>query len=527
MKLKPTNYALIAICAAGLMAAGCAQQQQRGKYHATTPPVANAGRPPEQTGSPTGYGPSYRTFEENGTRWIRGSMGFPTGLRDSSGLLVEKTVPAEVLAGQKFDYAYKVSNLTDYPISMVTLMDRVSPSFAGAEADPRPTDTRDGVATWQLGNLGPRESRDIHIKGASAEEGTITTCGWATYMPILCQDVKVVKANIQLTKTAPAEVLICDPIPVTLTVKNNGSSGLSAVMVTDTLPDGLTSDGKNNLSFDAGNLGPGDSRDFRFNAVAARTGSFVNNAQANSAQGVHAEATSTTVVHAPVLTVACAAPDVRYMGRSFDVSFTVNNTGDAPAAGTILDLPVPSGLKATAASNGGQVSAGRVSWDLGSVGVNSPQTVTASFTGDAAGNFAFNPSAKGACAPAVSSSCQTALKGVPAILLEKSDDPDPVGVGEQTTYTVRVTNQGFADDNNIKVVVTIAPELVPVSATGDGAISGQTVTFPVVPRLPAKEAVTYRVVAKGVKPGDGRTRFELNSDMLQSPVIAEESTHVY
>jgi hypothetical protein len=77
------------------------------------------------------------------------------------------------------------------------------------------------------------------------------------------------------------------------------------------------------------------------------------------------------------------------------------------------------------------------------------------------------------------------------------------------------------------MVVTIAPELTPVSATGDGAISGQTVTFPVVPRLPAKEAVTYKIVAKGVKAGDGRTRFELNSDMLQSPVISEESTHVY
>jgi len=111
--------------------------------------------------------------------------------------------------------------------------------------------------------------------------------------------------------------------------------------------------------------------------------------------------------------------------------------------------------------------------------------------------------------------------------MEKSDDPDPIGVGEQTTYTVRITNQGFADDNNVHVVVTIAPELAPVSATGDGVISGQTVTFPVVPRLPAKEAVTYRIVAKGVKTGDGRTRFELNSDMLQSPVVAEESTHVY
>ena len=80
-------------------------------------------------------------------------------------------------------------------------------------------------------------------------------------------------------------------------------------------------------------------------------------------------------------------------------------------------------------------------------------------------------------------------------------------MGETTTYTVKITNQGSADDNNVKMVVTIALELVPVSATGDGAISGQTVTFPTVPRLAPKEAVSYKIVAKGVKPGDGRTKF--------------------
>ena len=86
-------------------------------------------------------------------------MAFPTGLRESSGLLIEKTVPAEVMVGQKFDYVYKVSNLTDYPIHMVTLSDRVSPNFTPADADPKPADTRDGVATWQVGTLGPKRAR--------------------------------------------------------------------------------------------------------------------------------------------------------------------------------------------------------------------------------------------------------------------------------------------------------------------------------------------------------------------------------
>ena len=138
-------------------------------------------------------------------------------------------------------------------------------------------------------------------------------------------------------------------------------------------------------------------------------------------------------------------------------------------------------MTAKSASNGGQVSASKVTWDLGSLAVNASQKVTATFVSDNGGNFQFSPAAKGSCAKLVPASCQTRVVGVAAILLEKADDPDPVGVGETTTYTVKITNQGSADDNNVKMVVTIAPELTPVSATGNGAISGQTVTFPVVP----------------------------------------------
>ena len=164
------------------------------------------------------------------------------------------------------------------------------------------------------------------------------------------------------------------------------------------------------------------------------------------------------MVREPVLTVACTAPEQRYMGRPFDVSFVVGNNGDTTAAATVLEVPVPNGLTARSATSGGQVSPTKITWDLGSVAVKASQKVSASFVAPNAGSFQFNPSAKGSCAKQVSASCATRVVGVAAILLEKADDPDPVGVGETTTYTVKVTNQGSANDNNVKMVVTIAPE---------------------------------------------------------------------
>jgi uncharacterized repeat protein (TIGR01451 family) len=138
----------------------------------------------------------------------------------------------------------------------------------------------------------------------------------------------------------------------------------------------------------------------------------------------------------------------------------------------------------------------------------------------------FNPVASSATVPPVASDCETKVIGIAAILLEKADDPDPVAIGTTTTYTVKVTNQGTADDSNVQVVVNIAPELVPVSSS-EGVIEGNTVTLPVVPKLAAKQAVTYKIIAKGVSAGDGHTKFNLSSDVLKSPIFAEESTTVY
>lgn len=499
--MKPNLKKVLSVMSCAVLLAGCAQQQQ-GKY--TAAPASAAA--PMKTGSTSAY--------------------FPSGKAEGSGLLLEKMAPAEVLAGQPYQYSYKVTNLTDATLENVMVSDRVSSDFAPTDSDPKAASMANGSASWNLGTLGPKESKTITVSGSSPDEGIVTTCGSATYSPIACQDIHVVKANITLAKVEPADELICDPIPVTLTVKNTGSSALTGVQIADTLPAGLTSDGKSSLTFDIGNLAPGESKEVKYNAAASATGKLVNTAKVTSAQGVNAEASATTTVHQPVLAITCKADDQQYMGRKFNVAYTVSNTGDAPAAGSVLEVTVPAGLTVASVSAGGAVSGNKITWNLGSVDASAPQTVSAAFSSENAGTFAFAGTVKGACAAAVSTSCESKVVGVAAILLEKADDPDPVAIGDTTTYTVKVTNQGSADDSNVKVVVTIAPELVPVSSS-EGSIDGQTVTFPTVPQLAAKAVVTYKIVAKGVKAGDGHTKFTLSSAILSSPISAEESTTVY
>ena len=108
-----------------------------------------------------------------------------------------------------------------------------------------PAATVDGKQlTWQIGDLDSGASRDLKVWLKADKEGTIVNCASVSADPRTCAATHVVRPAIQLVKTAPAEVVICDPIPMTLTVKNAGSSTLTAVKVQDTLPQGLTSGGQ-------------------------------------------------------------------------------------------------------------------------------------------------------------------------------------------------------------------------------------------------------------------------------------------
>lgn len=435
-----------------------------------------------------------------------------------------KTMPREAVLGGEF--AADLSMTAQACAGNVVVRDQIPANASYVRSEPAAT-VEGNQLIWRIGDMDAGQTINAKIWLKPTKEGTIVNCATVSADPRVCGSTLIVNPAIELTKTEPKDVSICDPIPVTLVVRNSGSSQLTGVKVTDTLPAGLTSDGKSSLVFDAGTLAPGANKEFKYNATAGRTGNFVNSASATSEQGVSAKATATTAVHQPVLSLACKAPDQQYMGRPFDVCFTVSNTGDMAESGTQVTMPVPAGLTFKSATAGGRVVGNNVAWDVGSLTANAPKDLCVTFTSASAGTFSFKATAMGACAAQVTTTCQTKVIGVSGLLLEEVDNPDPIAVGETTTYTVKVTNQGSAEDTNVKMTVEFPAEIDPVSASNGGVVSGKKVTFPAYPRLAPKEAFEYSIVAKGVKVGDARVTFIRTSDDIPAPTTAEESTRVY
>ncbi len=460
---------------------------------------------------------------------IRGEQAYPTGNQSTSILLIQHMGPAEMRVNAGFTYEVHIRNLTDATLKDLAVTEKLPSDFTVNSIDPTPASTDGGTAKWAMAELGPRATQVIKINGVPTRVGEIPCCTTVAFQTQICSSTRIVEPALKLTKTAPAEVIICDPIPIKLVVSNTGTGPMQDVKVSDSLPQGWqTSDGKESVTFDAGMLRPGDSREFSFQAKASNTGSFTNAATASEPGGLTAKASAETTVRKPVLTLTKTGPEMRYLGRPAEYTLTASNTGDVVARGAVLVDTVGGVGEFVKAGNDGQQSGGKVTWSLGDLEPGASRSVNVTFVGHKAGTITNDAVVTAYCAEA-KASARTEVRGVPAVLLEVIDVADPIEVGADETYIITVTNQGTADDNNIRIECTLPAEEDFVSAEGPtkAKAEGKTVTFEPLPSLAPKAKAVYRVVVKGTKAADVRFKTTLTSDMLDSPVEETESTHVY
>jgi uncharacterized repeat protein (TIGR01451 family) len=454
----------------------------------------------------------------------------PTGVEATSVLQIVRTAPAEVAVGQEFPYSIKVINLTQAPLDDVVVTCGLPDGVSYKGSTPSAAQAGD-MLTWELGTIPGKGSKTIILRAAAMGTGDFTNCVAVSYTQRVCLTVSAVEPKLTLDKSAPAEVLICDTIPITLTVRNPGTGAATGVVVTDTLPAGMkTVDGKSTVTFDVGTLNPGESKQLKLEAKADRTGTYENKAVAKGNGGLSDDAATTTVVRQPVLAIAKTATEMVYEGRPVEYSITVANKGDAVAEDTVVTDTLPKGVSFVSATAGGTHKDGVVTWNLGSLAPNAQKTLGITGKATAQGTQLNRAEAEASCAAAsVVATASTQVKGIAAILLEVVDVSDPIEVGGQETYIITATNQGSAVDRNIVVTCTLEDTQSYVSSSGatTGRLDGATVRFAPLAALDAKNEAEWRVVVKAVKAGDVRFSVEMTSDMLGRPVNETESTHQY
>ncbi len=231
----------------------------------------------------------------------------------------------------------------------------------------------------------------------------------------------------------------------------------------------------------------------------------------------------------PALAIDCSTPKELLPGRPIKVCLTVRNTGDGPESKVKVRLPLPEGASLKEATLGGVEESGQIVWNLDAVGAGGSQEVCAMLVAARLGTFGFSASATGSQSAEVKTSCETFIRGVPAILLEIVDLEDPIEVGGQVNYVIKVMNQGSAPGTKVRVRCILADSQEYISGSGSTAIGvqGRVLTTEVIASLAPKDSAEWRLSVRAAKEDDARFSVELTSDQFETPIRENESTRQY
>lgn len=232
---------------------------------------------------------------------------------------------------------------------------------------------------------------------------------------------------------------------------------------------------------------------------------------------------------APTLVLACETPATVLVGRTVSLRLSVQNTGDALEPLVTVNLPVPDGALFLNPTQGPMPSPGRLTWKITDLAPNATKLLGADFTVPHPGQVSFTPTGQGLLSEPIQSACSTEIVGIPAILLEVVDLEDPIEVGKEVTYDIKVTNQGSAVGTNVRMVCTLPECQEFVAGEGDTAVTaqGRTITMASLPSLAPKAVASWQVVVKALDAADARFKVELSSDQFEKPIPEDESTQQY
>jgi uncharacterized repeat protein (TIGR01451 family) len=455
----------------------------------------------------------------------------PTG-RQEPAVSLEWIGPPLARVGEPIVYQVLVKNICGTKVHHVSVHAVVPKGTAVSATEPKAT-SKDDLLVWELGTLEPRQESRLDIQLVPAGTGAVNCQAFVTFTGGSAARFEVREPKLTVKATAPAKAVVGDPATITLTIHNPGDATAERVKVQAVLSDGLQSLQGQKVEFQLDSLPARESRTVLIPCGAKVAGEQTCSAVVTAEPKLSAEDKATIEVQCPRLEVSVAGPGMRYLDRHAALAFKVSNPGSAAAEGVMLVDQIPQGFKIVNATEGGRHDfvARTVTWSLGKIEAGASKEVSLELVAVNPGEHKNLVSATAARGLHAEGELLTRVEGLPALLMDLIDVDDPVEVGADTSYEIRVTNTGTKTETNLQLTCTV-PDKMEFRAAKCGApinhhVEGREVLFDPLPKLAPRADVIYRVSVRGVEAGDLRFQARMKADGLTVPVLKEESTRVY
>ena len=453
----------------------------------------------------------------------------PTGAQSPT-VTVEWRKDGDINVGQECVCRLVVKNSGSVEAKDVLVETNFPATVRLTGATPAPADTR-GRTVWKFASLKPGQEETIEIKLIPSKRGAITAKAAVRFTGFAVSDFTVKEPLLTLAMTGAAKVNVGDAASQFIVISNPGTGVAKNVSIEAWIPKGLEHPRGKHLAMSIGSLNPGESRKVRLSLTATSGGKQAVKVKATAdATGARQEQRVVEVA-SPSLKVAMAGPGLRYVGRSALYTITISNDGSIPTNNVRVVHKLPEGFRFVKADRGGSYDAEKrtISWFVGRVESGKKLNVQAVVAASKLGQHLHRAGAISEQAAKAEAEMTTKVEGIASLIVDISDLDDPVEVGTETAYEVRVRNTGSKAASNVQITCELPAGLELIGAKGPAravAKQGQVVFGKLPPLAPGKAAI-YRVTVRGKTAGDKRFRVRLSSDTITKSLTYDEQTRFY
>jgi uncharacterized repeat protein (TIGR01451 family) len=445
-------------------------------------------------------------------------------------LVLQKFAPGEIQVGKTAKFVLQVRNSGAQAADNVTIHDEVPQGTQLVSTSPASTNEGSHL-TWQLGKLSPGEDRTIEMQVMPKSEGDIGSVATVTYSAQASVKTHCTMPQLAIRMTAPSEVMIGKQQHVKIEIRNPGSGDATGVMLFENVPPNVKHAAGPTLEFEIGTLHAGESRELDLVLNAEKAGKVTNTLTAKAQGNLQVQQSVDFEVIAPALTVAVQGPEKRYLERAATYEVSVENPGTAAAHDVQIVTKLPKGMRFVKANNMGEYDATShaVYWSLAELPKGEKGTVELTAMPIETGPQTLQVESHAQQGLADKTQRDVMVEGLSAIKFEVRSLQDPVEVGGEANYEIRVVNQGTKAAANVLITADLPAGMKLVSAEGESQHKADQnhLTFEPIAQLAPKADTVFRIRAQAMQAGDQRIVVEVKTDDLQQPIRREESTRVF
>ncbi|MBY0233122.1 MAG: DUF11 domain-containing protein, partial [Gemmataceae bacterium] len=395
---------------------------------------------------------------------------------------------------------------------------------------PQPETDQAGLA-WSMGNLLPGTEQSLKLELASPDASELRLCPVASFSAAAGMRTAIVRPPLGIAALAPESATVGDKATVAIRVTNNTPNILRRVFLSCRLPAGLAHPQGQFIEAELpGEMHPGQACEEKLELSCAAAGNAQVRLAARADGGMAAEGGFALDIAEPMLALEVAGPRTGSVGQEMEYRLSLRNPGQAAVPASVLSLPLPEGVEFVEAGEGGRwdPKTGTASWAVPALRSQAKMSATVKVKGQKAGDWALAALASSDGTRAARRTAAVRIEHGPALTMDLSRIDDPLGIGQETTYEVRLCNAGPGPTPGVQVRMELPPQLLAVQGEGPTRwrIEGQQVVFDAVERMPARMDAMFRVRVRAVASGSGRCRATATAEGLPAPLSREATANV-